>query len=256
MQMDRTRSWLAALPNDVSPFGHMAIAPVAALCVLVIVLTAMILTAHLSLSSAAGLLVVISAGCVMGSLIGWVLPHGAAPSNPGSWYVTVRRVRDQWEIRPSILALGYWGVACARVWNRPKVRARSALLILLALPMDVAAAVALAAVAASFVGLYLLSLLLAIVRVSFAASWWLAPTSIALSRFTLSMMYLALLQQIAICVLVLCAVCMLGGSLAMQRGSLVAVGWIVLFCIVSLAACTYAHRSGIVAHSAVHRWLR
>jgi hypothetical protein len=249
-------SWLAAVPKDVSLLESFVAAPLIALILFFLLLGSLALSDDLSAADAALLLAFASATCVIGTSVAWFLPHTVRPKTPSSWYLMEHPARDPSMLRPSLSGLGSLALGGAKVWNRPKIRARGVLLLLVALPMGVTAGVALAAVLVWFLGLYVVTLLLAMVRASFAAAFWLAPTSIALSRLTFSIAYPAMLIQILICVIVLGAVDAIAGAAALQRATPFAIGWVVVFACAAVVATAYASRPGAVVHSIFHRWLR
>jgi len=251
-QRELALSWLAALPTMQSQAARVALAPLAALALIVAVLIVAML-AGLAPESAAEIVLPVAAGMSAGFLTGWLAPQGSTAVTPGSWYARVRPVRNRSEIRPTLLALGLWPIAQARVWARPKINARWLLLALVALPLGTPAAKALAVAAAVLVGWHVLALLGATVRVSFAAGWWLAPTSIGIVRFTGSLVYLAWLRQLIICALALAAAAALGGAAALHAGSAVAAAWLALCCLSGALACSWALASRSIAASTLHR---
>ncbi len=159
-------------------------------------------------------------------------------------------------LRATLLPLGLWPVSRTRVWGRPKITARWALLALLGIPLGTPAAQALAVVAVVLVGWHLLSLLAAVVRVSFAAAWWLAPTTIGFVRFTASLVYLAWLRQLIVCALALAAIVALGRPRTLPAGAALAAAWLALCVASGVAACACAKGSRAPARSTLHRWFR
>lgn len=136
------------------------------------------------------------------------------------------------------------------------MRARSLVLLLLALPLDITGAVALAAGAVWLLTMHLMSLLVATVRVAFAAAWWLAPTSVGTARFALTVSHRALLGQIAGCALLVFMAAGVAGPHALGIAVERALIWIAVACMLSAAACLIALRNKSIARSVVHRWIR
>jgi hypothetical protein len=247
------QSWLAALPSAQSQLARVALAPLGLVALVVSVLIIATL-AGLPLPAAAVILAAIAAGAAAGLVIGWLLPRGSAAPTPGSWYALVPRSRS--DLRPTLLPLAHWPIAATRVWGRPSIRARWVLVVLLAVPLGTPAAKALAAAAGVLVGWYLLTLLVAVMRVAFAAAWWLAPTSIGILRFTGSLVYLAWLRQLLICCLSLAATDALGGASVLREGGAIAAAWLALCCLSGAGACGWALAPRSIAHSRLHRWMR
>jgi len=116
---------------------------------------------------------------------------------PPSRYAIVRRPRRTWASDPKLLPLAYWPTAQAKFWDRPKVRARTLILLLFALPLGVTGAVALAAAVVWLIVLHMVNLLLGLIRSAFAASWWLAPTAVGRLRFGAALAHRGLVAEIA-----------------------------------------------------------
>ena len=152
--------------------------------------------------------------------------------------------------------LGYWPVAQTKFRDRPKIRARSLVLILLGLPLDVPAAVALATAGLWLVTLHLINLLLSVIRVAFAASWWLAPTPIGAIRFAAAVSHRALAGQITTCALLVGSTYAIGGTRVLHVALASVGGWLGAVCLVSAAACILAQRTHSLARSVLHRWMR
>lgn len=264
----RHRDWLAPLPSDLSPGTRAASKPALAWTGVALVIVAAAAGARLPASASESLLAATAAGCVLALVAIALFSLGArltlrsrrkgGPSEfvpPASRYAIVRRPRRAWASHPKIVPLGYWPSAQAKFWNRPKVRARSLVLLLLGLPLEVTGAVALAAAAVWLLMLHMVNLLLGIVRSAFAASWWLAPTPIGLARFSVALSHRALLAEIASCALLVGMTDGIGGAAALERALPPAMAWIGATCAVSAAACVLARRNRQVARSVLHRWM-
>jgi hypothetical protein len=259
LEAERAGSWLGALPVVSPPIERAAVSALPALVALEwllgAVLVAGIVVGRLPPSTAGALLLVLAAGSVAGFWAGWFLWRPRRDPTPPSRRAVTRRARAGWASRPMLAPLGYWAAALTRWWTRPKISARWELAVLLALPMGISGAKALGVAGAGLVFLYLVSRLLAIVRVAFAASWWLAPTPIRPLRFAVSVTGLSLLQQAVICVLLLFAVDALGTALALRLGIAAVIGWMLGCILAGGAACAYALRHRSLAASRLHRWL-
>jgi hypothetical protein len=262
----RHRDWLAALPNDLSLMARAAGAPLLIWCTAAVVIAAAAATAKLSVRDGAAVMLASVGGCVAALAIATLFvagearrerriagrPRHAAPSR----YAIVRRPRCRWATSASLLPLGYWPVAHAKFLDRPKIRARSVALLLLGAPMNVAGAVVLAAAVVWFITLHLFNLLIGIVRVAFAASWWLAPTPVAAVRFAAAVVHRALAAQVAACALLLGMVYAAEGRAAWRAALLRFVVLMSAACLVSAAVCILALRTREVARSGLHRWVR
>ncbi|MGH8206905.1 MAG: hypothetical protein ACRETK_09015 [Steroidobacteraceae bacterium] len=244
-------SWLASLPARPSRLMHTALAPLAAWALIAAALVIAV-AAGLAPAAAAAVILPALAGAAAGFLIGWLLPHVHAEATPASWYGVIWQVRNS-GIRATLLPLGLWAVSRTRVWGRPKITARWALLVLLGIPLGTSAAYALAVVAAVLVGWHLLTLLAAVVRVSFAAGWWLAPTAVGFVPFTASLVYLAWLRQVIICALALAAVAALGRPRTLPGSGALVAAWLTLCVISGVAACGLALHSRTPVRSRLHR---
>jgi len=153
-------------------------------------------TGSLSPAAATTLWALVAAAYVVGSVVGWSSKHGKAAAGPDFHYVAVRKPRPSWAQAPELEPLSYWAVGQAQVYAKPKVAARAMLLVLLAIPLGTGGEKAVAIAAGVWVLLYVGALMLAVVRVAFAAARWLAPTTIGYRRFAWAVGYRALLGQV------------------------------------------------------------
>jgi hypothetical protein len=248
------RSWLAALPSQPSLPLHVARMPLAVLALIIAALLVAML-AGLSPAAAAAVLAPILAGAAAGFIVGWLLPQASTTTVPASWYGALPGGRAA-ALQPTLLPLGRWPLSRTRVWGRPKITARWALLALLGIPLGTPAAKAMAAVAAVLVGWHLLSLLAAVVRVAFAAAWWLKPTSLRFTRFAAALVYLAWSRQLIICILCVAAAAALGSPRLLHAAAAPAAAWLALCCLSGAGACGWAALPRSIAGSPLHRWLR
>jgi hypothetical protein len=267
---DRHRDWLAPLPNDVPLTARAAYAPFVMWgCAVFAVFTACATTrfplgsaAALVFASAAGFGAAVAAVGLVAALERRVERRTkrargrSRPVPPPSRYAVVHKPRGRWATRASLAPLGYWPMGQAKFSDRPKMRARSLYLLFLGLPLDVSGAVALAAAAVWLLTMHLVNLLLTVVRVAFAAAWWLAPTPVGAARFTVAVSHRALAGEIATCALLTFMAAGAGGPRAFHTALTSALIWTMAACLVSAAACLMALRSRSVARSVVHRWIR
>ena len=259
------RYWLGALPRDLPLTLRAAGGPVAGWCAVAALAVAAAAGAQVptgvlargALSSAAG----VAAAVVLVALLSsdacarWHRTRGKGRALR-SRYAEVRRVRPHWATRPSVWPLGFWPLAMSRFSDRPTVRARSLLPVLLALPLDVTGTVALALVAVWLVSLHLVNLLLSVVRVAFSASWWLAPTPLTPMRFAIAVAHRALAGQIASCALLVAIARVTAGPHAFRSAVGLSCLWIVSACLLSAVACSAALRNRSMARSMRQRWAR
>ena len=266
----RHRDWLAALPSDsrltaraaCSPFLGWACAACALLTAGVASRLTLVSAANVILASAAGLLAAVAAVAIVALLERWAERRAKPPRErsrfvpPASRYAAVHGPRARWATSASLAPLGYWPMAQARFSERPKIRARGLALYFLAVPLDASAAVALAGAVVWLVTMHLVNLLVAVVRVAFAAAWWLAPTPVGTARFTLAVSHRALVGELAGCALLVFIVAGAGGSRAFHGALRSALIWMAAACMLSAAACLVALRSKSVAHAIAHRWIR
>jgi len=271
----RPRDWLASLPSDLSLGARAATVPAVIWGGVALVVTAAAIGARLPVSVCGTLLAASAAGCLLASAVLAILSslatrssrsrRNGAPSRltlppsqfvlPPSRYAIVRRPRRTWASDPKLLPLAYWPTAQAKFWDRPKVRARTLILLLFALPLGVTGAVALAAAVVWLIVLHMVNLLLGLIRSAFAASWWLAPTAVGRLRFGAALAHRGLVAEIASCALLVGMSYAVGGAPAFHRALPPAVGWIGVACVLSATACLMALRTQSVARSVLHRWM-
>ncbi len=154
----------------------------------------------------------------------------------------------------ALTPLGGWPLAEARFGDRPSLRARSLLLLLLAVPMNEPVGRILAGVFVWLLILHLINLLRALLQSAFPAAWWLAPTPVRAARFAAALSVRALAATALTCA-ALCVVTYATGALApvhtvLQLGALWLVGVGGLGVTVSVAALCARSK----AERAVFRW--
>lgn len=278
LERDRHRDWLAALPHEDFPVARAAGASFliwagTALCALIVSVAAEVhlpIVATDLLASAAGFIAAVVGVSVAAAAerrsaeraqrvwrAGGISGHAPLKSaSPHSRYAIVQQARPHWATRASLIPLGYWPLAQARFQERPKVRARSLLLLLLSLPLGITGGAALAAAVGWAIALHLVNLLLGVVRVAFPASWWLAPTPIRAVRFASALTHRALLGQLAACALLVAAVSAIGGTAVLHSALVTGLGWIGAVCALSAGVSVLALRTPSIARSVLHRWIR
>jgi len=265
----RHRDWVAPLPSDLSLTTRAALAALPIWCGLALVVFAASMAAGLPLSVPGVLVPATLSGYLVAVPIVVLMVAGAAHRErrrvragrgsyepPQSRYARVRRVRPRWATRTQLLPLGYWPVARARFLNRPKKRARGLAFLLVGMPLDIPGAVALAAACAWLVTLHLIDLVLGVLRVAFAASWWLAPTPVGAVRFAAAVSHRALAGEIYTCALLSAAVYAIKGTRGLGGAALPMIAWVGTVCLVCAATCIFAIQTRSVARSALHQWLR
>ena len=267
---NRHRDWLAALPSDLPLTARAAYLPfVGWACFAFALFTAGVISKlplvsaeTVVFASAAGLLAAVAAVAIVAALqrrteLRTKRPTGPARIvPPASRYAVVHRRRARWATSASLAPLGYWPMAQARFSERPKIKARVLGPYLVGVPLGLPAAVVLAGALVWLVTMHLLNLIAGVVRVAFAAAWWLAPTPVGAARFTLAVTHRALVGELAGCALLVFVAVAAAGPRAFHLAVGSALLWIAAACLLSVAACLIAVRSKSVARSVVHRWMR
>ena len=188
----------------------------------------------------------VGAACLVGSLLGWLAHGDKTAAAPAFHYVTVRRPRESWAQAPRLEPLSYWAIGQARVISKPKVAAKIALFVLLALPMGASSMIgqqALAIAAAGLVGLYVVSLFIGTVSAAFGAARWLAPTTLRYGQFARMLGYRVLLAQLWVwswAVLLSYAAALPG---ALRIGLPLGLIFVLLSCVVTLVTSQVAMKS-------------
>lgn len=250
----RVGFWLGAVPNDASSLERQVAAVLISPAGLALALVFPVLVGRARIVEGLELLGYWVLGSGIGLLIGRTLPSFARATTPGSWYVLMRKVRAS-SVQASLLPLGYWPVARNQVWGRPKVTSRRALIVLLMLPLDISGAAAVAVTAGLLIAVNMITLLLAVIRVAFSASLWLAPTPVSARRFAFAVVHLAVGKQLVLGVLLVCAAWVIGGSSTVAPAMLILGSWMAFFTGLAAVASGYAFRPDTIAASKFHRWL-
>jgi hypothetical protein len=261
------RNWLAALPSDLSLTARAALAPLPLGTAAVMLVMVATFAAGLPVQVPARLVLALTGGYLAAILLVALIARGRARARPpdsalqrveppASRYAVLPSDRRDWAGRPRLHPLADWPIAQARFWDRPKRQARSLFFLMTGLPMGIAGGVALALAATWLALAHLLNLLVAVVRVAFAAAWWLAPTPVGTLRFAAALSHRALGRQMIICALLVTAASAIPGAHAWPGALACAVGWLGVVLLVSALACALARGSPSVATSVLHQVLR
>lgn len=258
------RRWLGALPRDLSSLARAAVVPGAVAFVLALWLVLAAALGQWPVWIPADLLGLGAAGGLIGGALAAVLaaaaawrrrsPAAGARARRRSRYSLSERPRAGWATGAALTPLGGWPLAEARFGDRPSLRARSLLLLLLAVPMNEPVGRILAGVFVWLLILHLINLLRALLQSAFPAAWWLAPTPVRAARFAAALSVRALAATALTCA-ALCVVTYATGALApvhtvLQLGALWLVGVGGLGVTVSVAALCARSK----AERAVFRW--
>ena len=237
---ERARSWLAALPVSLLPGWRITL--ISSLQLLFVLAGAALLAlgSGVPVGEARTLDLACIVGASLGGLIGWAGSRRASGSTRSSHYAAVRRVRVRWSDTPALTPLSYWSVAQARAFTRPKIAARFLAFVLLAIPMGVSGAAALAVAVGAWLGLNLFMLSAAATRVAFQAAWWLAPTGLRSPRFAGAMAWRTLLHQLVTGALGALLIEATQPARAARRALLLLLLYLASSSLVTLAVCAYA----------------
>jgi hypothetical protein len=197
-------SWLAPLPIRPSRLSRL----VSGLCLQLLALTVALLVSVASGAVAAGtagkLLLVLAVSFPVGFALGSFSKRGETERGvPDSNYAAAKHPRDQWASSPRLTPLSFWVQARARVLLKPKVSARVSLLILLSLPMGIAAGDALGIAAAALIVVTLCGYTLAALVTAWAAGKWLTPTPLRAGPFAFAVGARVILVQAVTCAAVI-----------------------------------------------------
>ncbi|MHB1870139.1 MAG: hypothetical protein ACYCT1_04720 [Steroidobacteraceae bacterium] len=257
---ERHRDWVGALPTDASIAARCAAAVVAAGMIAALLSTSLAIAARLPGWVLARLLGCLAAGVLLGAAAAcaasWrAAQGGSAPRRapPRSRYTAVPGLRSRSD-RASLVSLGNWPRVETRFRDRPTIRARSLLLLLLAVPMGTSAGTALAVALVWVLIVHLINLLLALARSAFGASWWLAPTPVGPGRFAAALAWRSLGAQIAASAALLAiASVTLGAASVRLIGELLGT-WLGAVVVFSATVSVAALRTRSIAASVLHRW--
>ena len=260
---DWHRHWLAALPGDVSLMVRTAVRPVA----LWLAAAALIVLLSLAAQLPAWVPARVIGYCACGVVLGVALAAAfmAVSSRRGQTGRTARALpHSRYAAAPpaqcarregvSLAPLGSWPRAETQFRDRPTIRARSLVLLLLAVPMGVAAGPVLAAAAAWLIMLHLINLLVALARTALSASWWLAPTPLGPLRFAAALSHRMLGAQLLASALLIAIAYVVLGPESLRTVCVIAALWLAAVGVLGTAACAAALRTRSIAASPLHRW--
>ena len=259
---ERHRDWVGALPTDASTAARSAAAVLAAGVTAALVCAALLIAARLPGWVLARLLGCLAAGVLFGTAAAFAASWRAAHGGPASRLAPLRsrytavpgaRSRSRSE-RASLLPLGNWPRVETRFRDRPTIRARSLLLLLLAVPMGTSAGTALAAALVWVLIVHLINLLLALVRSAFGASYWLAPTPVGPARFAAALAWRSLGAQIAASATLLAIASVTLGATSVRLIGTIVGAWLGAVALVGALVSVAALRTRSIAASVLHRW--
>lgn len=257
------RYWLAALPADVSLTARTAARPVALWLAAAVLIVLLSLVAQLPAWVPATLVGYCACGVGLGVALAAAFPAASLRRGrtgrtgralPHSRYVAARAVPSARRAGVSLLPLGDWPRADTQFRDRPTIRARSLVLLLLAVPMGTAAGPVLAAAAAWLIVLHLINLLVALARTALSASWWLAPTPLGPMRFAVALSHRMLGAQLLASALLIAIAYVVLGPESLRTACAIAALWLAAVGVLATAACAAALRTRSIAASALHRW--
>ena len=262
---NRHRDWLAALPRNVPIALRASAGPLAVLLLAAALLAVLSLAGQWPAWIALKLIGCIAAGSALGAGLGAAfMIANARPGRrgrhrayvpPRSHYASARPARGA-PRRATLLPLGVWPVAEARFRDRPAIRARSLILLLLVVPMGVSGGTVLAAAAAWLIVLHLVNLTRAMLRTAFSAARWLAPTAPGALRFTWALAHRVLAAQVLAAALLLAIAAVTRTASDLRLAGLIVTGWLAMVLVLAAAGSLLALRSGASAASMLQRWGR
>ena len=262
---NRHRDWLAALPRNLPVALRASVGPLTVLLFAAALLLVLSLAGQWPAWIALKLIGSIAAGSALGAGLGAALMIANARLGgrgghrayvqPRSQYASVRPAHGA-QGRATLLPLGAWPVAEARFRDRPAIRARSLILLLLAVPMGVSGGTVLAAAAAWLILLHLINLTRAMLRTAFSAARWLAPTAPGPARFAWALTHRVLGAQVLAAALLLAIAAVTRAASDLRLAGLIVTGWFVMVLVLAAAGSLLALRSGASAASMLQRWGR
>ncbi len=258
----RHRDWLAALPRNLPIALRSNVGPLVVLLLAAALLLVLSLAGQWPAWIALRVMSSIAAGIALGAALGaaFMIAHarpGSADApraypQPRSYYSSVRTARGA-PGRATLLPLGALPVAEARFRDRPRIRARSLILLLLAVPMGVSGGTVLAAAAAWLIVLHLVNLTWAMLRTAFSAARWLAPTALGPLRFTWALTHRVLGAQVLGAALLLVIAAVTRAAADLPLAGIIVSGWLAGVLVLAAAGALLALRSGASAASMLQR---
>ncbi len=250
--------WLAPLPHDLSIATRTAATALVAWISGAALIALVSVVAGLPVWVPARLLACGSGGVALGVLLAAVLSvrgvTGGSIAPPRSRWTAARPSLATAASGGSLRPLGAWPLAETRYRDRPTIRARSLLLLLLAVPMGTSGGTALAAATGWLLALHLLNLLLSLARCAFGAARWLGPTPLSPMRFAVALSHrIWIAQLLGSAALSLIVYVTLGAGASREALALGAL-WVAVGGAMGWGLCVWALRSRSIAASVAHRW--
>jgi hypothetical protein len=235
-----SQGWLSALPVDQRTRNTIIVLrgcfPAAAA---LIGITIVLLAAGALERIGAGIVLSVEVSCAVGTiagvLIGWWLPRRDAPIPRPTSSLLHRRS----ESKPGLSAISHWPLLQTKVWLQPRSIARL-MVVALGLPMDVSANVAVALLWILIVGLYLVVLLRATIKVARQGAKWLQPTPLSFARFAWAVIRYPLLKQLLWTAATACMA--IAAGIDPLKALSLAELWLAIFA--ALSSIALAHASG------------
>ncbi len=263
---DRQHDWLAALPRNVPIVLRSSAGPIAVLVIAAILVVDLSLAGQWPAWIALRFMGSLAAGSALGAglaaafMAAHVRPGRSsgrdARAQPRSRYAAGRLARLGAPRRATLLPLGAWPVTEAHFRDRPTIRARSLILLLLAVPIGVSGGTVLAAAAAWLIVLHLINLTRALLRTAFNAARWLAPNAPSPLRFTGALAHRVLGAQGLAVALLLAIAAVTRTPADLRLAGLIAAALLAALLILAVAGALLALRSGASAASLLQRWGR
>ena len=262
---NRHRDWLAALPCNLPITLRASVGPLAVLLLAAALLAVLSLAGQWPAWIALKLIGRIATGNALGAGLGVVFmianarPGGRGKHRayipPRSHYASAQHARGA-QGHATLLPLGAWPIAAARFHDRPAIRTRSLILLLLAVPMGVSGGTVLAAAAAWLIVLHLINLTRAMLHTAFSAARWLGPTAPDPARFAWALAHRVLGAQVLAAALLLAISAVTRAAPDLRLVELIVMGWFAMVLGLAAVGSLLALRSGVSAVSMRQRWGR
>jgi hypothetical protein len=196
-------SWLAPLPVAPARMLRMTMGLLVQLAAIGVLLALSAVAGTVEGGTAGKLFLAAAFSYACGFGLGLVLKRGQVEGVPDSNYAAARHPRPHWASAPRLTPLSFWAMGQARVLIKPKVGARLALPVLLALPMGTGGEKALAIAAGTLVTVSLCGYTIAAIQVAFRAGAWLSPTPLRKGAFAVAIGSRSIPAQAAACALII-----------------------------------------------------
>ena len=263
LESRRHHDWLAPLPRDLPLSIRSAAGALAAWAISAVLIALWSLAAQVPAWIALWLIGYATVGIGLGTMLAVAVAavndrpgrggRSQASTQPRSRYSAERPAGASMTRRAALAPLGAWPTAEAQFRDRPKIRARSLVLLLLAMPMGAPGGVVLAVAATWLIVLHLLNLTRALVRTAFSAARWLAPTAIEPVRFAVALAHRTLVAQALAGALLLAIGYVTRGSSEVRLAGLILAGWLAAVAVLAMATSVLALRHRTIAVSSPYR---